>query len=194
MAYYIADIRHATPQSEYRYLFDANVWLAILDPTFMRPEYRPYTGFFNSIINNTYTSNAKIAVPCLLLSEVINRMIRDIYEKEFEVNHPPMPGQTKKEYLRFYRGRQRPADVENVCAAIRAYHQKIEFVSDNIDQYSCRDLIKDIPANLDINDYLFSKMALAQGLIIVTHDSDFDVEDVHILTAQTALLQKVGIT
>jgi hypothetical protein len=190
MPYIISDIRKVKPQRGYRYLFDANIWLAILDDTFNYYEYKPYISFFNSILNNTFVSDATVVIPCLLLSELLNRLINDIYYKEFCVNNPPALNQTKKNHFKkIYReDPQYAIDMENACSSIRDYHSKIEFVSDNIHDYSCKDLIKNIPTHLDINDYLYTKMALAQGLVIITNDKDFKVEDIHIYTSQAELI------
>ncbi len=189
MAWYIKDIRNEKPQSGFRYLFDANIWLAVLDTTFSHKTLQPYINFFNSIINETEVRDASIAVPATLLSEVINRMLRDVFYKEFCQTNTPMPGERNHFKNTYRKNPHYKIDLDNTCALIRAYHRKIEFVSDGIDKYTCRELIKNIPVNLDINDYLYSKMALEQGLVIVTNDSDFMVEDVHILTTQHSLLQ-----
>ena len=192
MSFLISDIRKAKAESRFRYLFDANIWLAVLDDTFYKPEYKPYTDFFNSIINNTHVSDAKIAMPCLLLSEILNRLISDIYYPEFQTyrNNYPQDGQSKSSHIKNkYRVHPDYAiDLENACASIRAYHDKLEFVSDNLNKYTCKTLIKKIPLHLDINDYLFSKMALEQGLVIVTNDADFKVEDIYIITSRRDLL------
>jgi predicted nucleic acid-binding protein len=188
MPYYIFDINKEIPQSGYRYLFDANIWLVVLDNVFWRKEFKPYTSFFNSIINKTHVDDATLAVPCLLLSEILRKLLWDIYFTEF-ISRNPQYTKDKNTYKKTYRpSADYVADLGAVTASIRQYHQKIEFISDNLEQYSCKDLIKKIPTNLDINDYLYTKMALAQGLVIVTHDTDFDVEDIHILTTQKSLL------
>jgi predicted nucleic acid-binding protein len=190
MAFIISDIRVAKPQSGHRYLFDTNIWLALLDVNFYRHEYKPYVNFFNSIINNTVVKDAYIVIPSLLLSELLNRLINDIYYEEFIISNTPLPNQSKREHFKkVYRPNpQYGIDIENACASIRDYHSKIEFVSDNLNEFTCKSLIKKIPTHLDINDYLYSKMALAQGLVIVTNDSDFKVEDVTVITSQSTLL------
>lgn len=190
MPYLIQDIKIATPESGYKYLFDANVWLAVLDHTYSNKSYTPYINFFNKIITNSVVKDASIVVPALLLSELLNRLINDIYYKEYIVSNTPLPTENKHSHFKKYRcSDQYKIDIELACSSIRDYHRKIIFVSDNLEQYSCKDLIKNIPTHLDINDYLYSKIALEQGLIIVTNDSDFIIEDVHILTAHPVLLK-----
>lgn len=190
MPFLVDDIRKAQPQDGYKYLFDTNVWLAVLDPIFNDQYYAPYVNFFNGIINDN-KSKAKIAMPGLLLSEIINRMLNDIYYKEFCISNPcPVDKNKSWHYKKIYRvSSNYKSDLDDVCASIRDYHAKIEFVSDNLFKYSCKQLIKNIPLHLDINDYLFCKMALEQNLIIVTNDADFIIEDIHILTARKELLR-----
>src|SRR6266542_303120 len=134
MSYLISDINRMKPQSGFIYLFDANIWLAILDITFSRRELVPHIKFFNSIISEDIVKDAFIGVPSVLLSEVINRMVKDIHYKEFYIKN--------NDYK---------TDIEAVCSSIRQYHKKIKFLSDNLDKYSCKDLIKKIPTYLDTN-------------------------------------------
>lgn len=192
MPYLIKDIRGAKPLNGYRYLFDANVWLAVLDPSYSNRDYVPYVSFFNSIIGNSVVKDAVIVVPGLLLSELLNRLINDIYYKEYCVTNTPLPTEKKHKHFKTYRrSDQYKTDFALACASIRDYHSKIEFISDNLDQYSCRDLIKNTPTHLDFNDYMYTKMAMEQGLIVVTNDGDFQVEDIHILTSNPGLLTLV---
>lgn len=192
MPYLIEDIKIAKPQSGHRYLFDANVWLAVLEPIYSSKPFRPYVNFFNSIINETVVKDAVIVVPGLLLSELLNRLINDIHYKEYCLSDVPLPHENKHAHFKKYRrSKQYKVDIEIACSSIRDYHRKIEFVSDNLEQYSCKDLIKNIPTHLDINDYMYSKMALEQGFVIVTHDGDFQVEDVTVITSHPDLLKLV---
>ena len=191
MAYFIYDIRTAKPQSGFCYLVDTNIWLAVLEPTFNKSEYKSYLNFFNNIISNTVVQDAVIGIPCLLIAEILRRIINDIYYEEFILTHTPYPHESKRQHFkRVYRpSSEYTRDVEIVCATIRGYHSKIKFISDRLDEYSCKNLIKNIPSHLDINDYLYSKIALQQGINIVTNDADFRVEDIHIYTTQQPLLQ-----
>ncbi len=151
MSYLISDINRMKPQSGFIYLFDANIWLAILDITFSRRELVPHIKFFNSIISEDIVKDAFIGVPSVLLSEVINRMVKDIHYKEFCIKNTPSPSH-RNHFKDIYRkSTDYKTDIEAVCSSIRQYHKKIKFLSDNLDKYSCKDLIKKIPTYLDTN-------------------------------------------
>jgi PIN domain len=188
MAFLITDVQNENPQSGISYLFDANIWLAILDPTFESFFYNNPIKFFNKIINNSVVKDAKIAIPTMLLSEIINRLLKDVYFEDFlSVN--PNVNNVKNYYKNGYRkSEQYKEDLEIVRASIRAYHNHIQFVSDNANKYTCKQLIKNIPVHLDMNDYMYTKIAKEQGLVIVTNDGDFQVEDIQIYTSHKGLL------
>lgn len=188
MAFLITDVQNENPQSGISYLFDANIWLAILDENFKKSFYSNSISFFNKIINNSIVNDAKIAIPSMLLSEVINRLLKDVYVKEFLAEQSDLD-KTNNIYKNVYRkSDQYKEDLELICASIRTYHTHIQFVSDNANKYTCKQLIKNIPVHLDMNDYMYTKIAKEQGLVIVTNDGDFQVEDIPIFTSHRGLL------
>jgi hypothetical protein len=187
MAFLITDVQKENPQSGISYLFDANIWLAILDPTFKKSFYSDCTSFFNKIINNSVVTDAKIAIPTMLLSEIINRLLKDVFYRDFLLFNPV--DFNSKHYKNVYRKHEQyKIDLEIICSSIRDYHQHIQFVSDNANKYTCKQLIKNIPTHLDMNDYMYTKIAKEQDLVIVTNDGDFQVEDIPIYTSHKGLL------
>ncbi len=191
MAFNVRDIRKSTPQDNRKYLFDANVWLSVLDDFYLTSgRYKPYIEFFNKIITNKIAPTATIVIPSLLISEIINRVMNDIYYYHFCLDNEPPPGMTKQQHFKkVYRSSENyVSDLEELCSNIRDYHNKITFISDDLDQYTCKALIKNIPSHLDFNDYVYSKIALKQNLIVVTNDADFKVENIEILTTHPSLI------
>jgi hypothetical protein len=188
MAFLITDVKNENPKSGTSYLFDANIWLAILDENFKKSFYNSSINFFNKIINNSVVNGAKIAIPSMLLSEVINRLLKDVYFIEYLSENSNLE-KTNYIYKNVYRKSDKyKEDLEIICSSIRDYHQHIHFVSDNANKYTCKQLIKNIPVHLDMNDYMYTKIAKEQGLVIVTNDGDFQVEDIPIYTSHNGLL------
>jgi hypothetical protein len=189
MAFLIEDIRRHTLREGTKYLFDANVWLAVLDVNFSGTYTPPYVDLFNKIISKKTVKTASIVVPSLLLAEILNRYIHDIYYTEFTLRHP-MNGVSKREhYKKVYR--KHPdylRDLEMACKEIRDYEPMVVLLSDNLDAFSMQKLLVNIPASLDFNDYMYVQIAKAQQLILVTGDADFSVEGIQILTTHPALL------
>jgi predicted nucleic acid-binding protein len=189
MPYQISDIRSYKPKPADKFLFDANVWLAILDSNFQSRFSPDYENFFNKIIVNNLNPKATIVMPSLLLSEVLNRYMHDIFYKEFLNRNPLAPGQSAYTKHDYRDNPQYQIDFGMACASLRSYHQQVAFISDNLSQFTFKKILKNIPVNLDFNDHIYCQLAIQQGLIIVTMDRDFAVEDIPILTTHPALLK-----
>lgn len=191
MAFLIEDVRKESPAPGCKYLFDANVWLAVLDINFSEHFLTPYVDFFNSVYESRLSPKATIVMPSILLSEVFNRLMNDIFYKNFLISHPKSDDQTKaSHYKKVYRRAPEYAkDISIAAAQIRAYHQNVTFLSDSFDTFTFKQMTKNIPIQLDFNDHLYCLLAKKLGLTVVTHDSDFAVEDIRILTTRRDLLQ-----
>jgi len=188
VAFLISDIKNSNPQNEVMYLFDANVWLAILEGFYNERMYNSYITFFDKIITNRIAPSAMIGMPSLLISEIINRIMKDIYYYNYCADSN-LNFNTPGQYKRIYReSKEYVLDFENVCSNIRDYDKKITFISDDLNLYTCDDIIKNIPQHLDFNDYVYCKIASKKNIAIVTNDKDFKVEDIRILTIQKSLL------
>lgn len=185
MPYIIQDIRSVQPEPNKVYLFDTNIWLAVLESYYNNQQYSPYIKFFGQI--SDLNNGSRIAVVGVLISEIINRVIRDIYLwdycQEFSFDYNTID--FKKDYKS---STSYSTDMISVCTSISAYHQHMLFISDNLNQYSTKKLLRNIPASLDFNDHMLVKIAQEQSLTIVTHDKDFSVENVEILTVSKELL------
>jgi predicted nucleic acid-binding protein len=193
MSFRIEDIKKHKVVEGGKYLFDANIWLAILDTNFSKSYMPPYEALFEDIITHKTVKSAKVVMPSLLLSEILNRYMNDIFYKEFCKLNPVSTGMTKHEhYKHVYRTSPvYSQDLAMACSGIRTFsaNNGLSFLSDNLDNFTFKQLTKNIPVFLDINDHLYAQIAKAQGLIIVTNDGDFRVEDVTVVTGNPALLK-----
>lgn len=169
-------------------MFDSNIWLAILEGHYHENYFNAYIRFFDRIVD--HNNGARIAVPALMLSEIINRILRDIYFQEFIAQNGLDPKTAK--FKRDYRHTPDYArDFEAICADIRSRHQYMVFVSDKLSDYTCKKILKNIPPTLDFNDFLMAKICQDQGITMVTHDNDFAIEDMDILTKLQSLLNRM---
>ncbi|HEV2478083.1 MAG TPA: hypothetical protein VGS79_00405 [Puia sp.] len=193
MSFLIEDIRRHKAVEGGKYLFDANIWLAILDANFSKSYMPPYEALFEDVITHKTVRSAKVVMPSLLLSEILNRYMNDIFYLEFCKRNPNTAGTPKHQhYKRTYRPSPDYArDLDAACSEIRQYsaNNGLCFLSDNLDKFTFKQLTKDIPVYLDINDHLYAQIARAQGLIIVTNDGDFWVEGVKVVTGNPNLLK-----
>ncbi|NJN77726.1 MAG: PIN domain-containing protein [Saprospiraceae bacterium] len=194
MAYNIENIRTEThPQGEF--LFDANVWFYILNPPIhLSREIEDYFNFLELIQNSTHKPKPKIVIPSLILSEVINRYLRSVGMKTFFEENPtkePYPDERKDRYKDVYRSSdQFKIDYGNICADIKSYNNITEFIDDKFGTFKQKHILTSPPAGLDFNDFYYWKLAKERGYTIVTHDRDFYVPDVKILTSNQKLLDK----
>jgi predicted nucleic acid-binding protein len=190
MPFLITDVRKVSPAPGARYLFDANVWLSVLDLNFQTKFSPPYEDFFDSVYGSMLDPKPKIVLPSLLLSEILNRLVNDIYYKEYCLANPKPETMTKHKHFKdFYRvSKEYEQDFAMACGSIRGYHQNVELLSDDLNQFSFKDLTKNIPLHLDFNDHLYCQLAKKKGLTIVTGDHDFAVEDIPIITSHPKLL------
>ena len=156
--------------------------------------YNPYRRIprcFNPIIKNPKKSRS-----ALVLSEVINRYLRDVSFKKFcKKNHvadPPPPSYYKEVYRS---SQQFQADYVSLCEDIKAYQNYYELIPDGLaSDVKQKDILTSPPVNLDFNDLYYYKLALKHGFVIVTDDKDFFVGDVEVLTNNNQLIEKAKAT
>ena len=191
MAYLIRHIDHAALQKKL-YFFDANLWLKILKPPFnLSGKEKKYLDFFEKFKSNP--NHPKIALTALVMSEVINRYLRDVSFKQFcrkNANPDPEPSYYKKVYRQTA---QFQSDYISLCEDIKAYHNYYRFISDSFgEDIRQKDILTSPPVNLDFNDLYYYRLALMHGFTIVTDDADFFVEDVEVLTCNARLIDKAN--
>ena len=129
------------------------------------------------------------------MSEIINRLLRDIRFREFKdnpVNSQKIAGvEEKKIYKDVYRNdEQFRIDYEMICYDIKSYHNILEFVGDEFNTFRIKDILSNPPLGLDFNDFIITKIAKKNNYTIITDDADFLVEDSSILTANNRLIKK----
>lgn len=174
------------------YLFDANLWIKVLMPAFnQKPRDEKYRKFLKKFTEDD--ANPKIALTSLILSEVINRLMREVamnkYIREKGIDKTTI---SKGFYKETYRGTDHfKQQYELLCDDIKAYHNSYELVSDELGKtIMSRHIISSPPTGLDFNDYYYYQLAKKKGYAIITDDADFFVEDVEILTYNDTLYQK----
>lgn len=189
MPYNIRNLDFANLQKK-NYFFDANLWLKILKPPFnLSKRDEKYLDFFEKFSNSI--NKPAIAVTALLLSEVINRYLRDVTYSQFckkkgQLNVP------KSYYKEVYRcSEQFRKDYISLCEDIKAYQNLYKLFSDGFGmEIRQKDILTSPPVSLDFNDFYYYKMALQNNFTIVTDDKDFFVPDVEILTYNNQLIDR----
>lgn len=167
------------------------MWIKLLRPPFnLSARDKKYMAFFEKFKNSAATP--KIAVSSLVLSEVINRIMREVamrkYRKEQGLDDNIAAGYYKQVYrlTDHFKGQ-----YALLCDDIKDYHNKYEFISDSFgDGIKTKDILSRPDASLDFNDNYYVLLAKKYGFPVITDDGDFFVEDVKILTYNDGLYQK----
>ncbi|MCL1470279.1 type II toxin-antitoxin system VapC family toxin [Argonema antarcticum] len=162
-------------------LFDANVWLYIYGPHGDRyPQYRrAYTWAFRRI----RSAKGRILLDVLVLSEFINAYSRFVYNNLSET--------TKQENFKAFRN---SADFKPVAEQIAKYSRRILEKSERTESgFESADLIPIMSdyatGEKDFNDQILAELCRTKGLKLVTHDADFQGEDLTIITGNPQLLR-----
>ena len=186
----IGSLNEASIKSDCNYFFDANVWLKVLKKANPDSRDRKYITFFEDVA--TFNRNAKIVVTSSLLSEIINRYLRDVSmalfaKKQGEI----MPLHSSYYKMKYRQSQQFAIDYEILADDIKAYHGCLKWVNDGFGVlFTAKEILKSPPKGLDFNDNLMVKLARHHNFTIVTDDIDFFIEDIPVLTLNKNLLQK----
>lgn len=190
MPYLIEDLQDHEIAKHHKYLLDSNIWIKILAPR-NNPSSNDklYISFVEKI---TSTKGAKIIVPALVISEVMNRLIRDVHMAKF-INKIGASGNLPSD---FYKNVYRPSpDYKRAYSVIaddfRIYLNHISFVNDGFgDTIKYKHVLSHLDFNLDFNDFYYYHLSKKKSFSIVTDDKDFWVKDVNIITRSKTLLDR----
>ena len=195
MAYNINLLTNVSIQKK-KYFLDANVWLLILAPkSYNNPAEAKYIDFFNQL--HKHHLNPRIVITGQLLSEIINRYLRDIGFKTYCANNPLVSNASRNDrYKSEYRQTEQfKIDYDIICSDIKAFHNSCELCSDGFGQdIQFKHLLKNPIKGLDFNDHYACLLAKREGFAIVTHDIDFFIEDVEVITCNQKLYEKMKNT
>jgi predicted nucleic acid-binding protein len=199
MPYKIKHLDNVTIDARH-YLFDANLWIKILLPTYnKKPRDEKYLGFFSKFKSNS--KNPKIVLTTLIISEVMNRLLREYGMNYLFFRANPQAkalfDNGTPEYKRsFYKSVYRKDDhykdtYKKLADEFRNYESLSVFVDDGFGkEVSINDALTLLSKDLDFNDNYFVHLAKSRNYIIVTDDEDFFIEDVEIVTYNSTLHQK----
>lgn len=182
MPYQIHDIRMTPPDAFPLYFLDANIWIYQLSPRrSLRADFLPYVQFVDSIVNlyGVGGIEPKFAWLSLSLSEVINTWLRM---------------DMKKVGMTDFKRQYRPSSyyqtaLSQLVSDLQGYEPLVELIDDefkSLDPFGY--LLPALSPQVDFNDLYFAGLMRQHNIAIVTHDGDFDFEDVPIITCNTRLL------
>jgi len=193
MSYSYSKASSHSVKNQEKYFLDANIWLKVLAPkNKLTYKDKGYLLFFEKLVNNT---KVRIVVPALVISEVINRIIREVhYKKHLIAEAKKTPGFTEPDgyYKNVFRNTEDYRIAYNlICDDIKSYSTSIDLVNDEFGTtFKFKHVMSNPPTSLDFNDYYYYNLCKKKGYILVTDDKDFWVKDVQVVTMSETLLNK----
>lgn len=177
-----------------KYLFDANAWIFVLeadsrDSTKVKAV--PYVELLQQI-NLAGSPKPKLALPAIILSEVVNRLLRSYYFPLFVKEYPQtLAG---KDENRWYKEVYRAHDqfiihYGSILYNIKAYHNNLDFIDDNFSQMSIKNVLTKPDTTLDFNDFLLVEIAKRNNCILVSDDADLAGRDITIITGNQKIIK-----
>lgn len=185
MVYNISRLQNYTSTSGV-FFFDTNIWIDFLTPKIgkISRTTQLYTNFFEKVVND---KGGKIAVNKLLFSELINTYMHVIAVRSFEEetgNKVP-----RNEFKTKYRPTQHYQDqYEIICDDIFSRSDSYEFIDYPDTSLDLQDAA--LFPKLDFNDYCYYKTIQENSIKLVTHDFDFFISDIEILTLNDRLFDE----
>lgn len=167
------------------FFFDTMILLWVIAPNFQPVSHSAkYRSFFEKVFNS---ESASIAVSSVLFSEITNVYLRQIalplYRENYDVAITP------EEYKRKYRPTEHYKDqYQIICDEIENFKDSYIFAPDPAEKFKITEAAS--YPKLDFNDYYYYKLCKDNGYTLVTHDQDFYLRDIPILTLNKKLHDK----
>lgn len=162
-------------------LFDANIWLYIYGP--QRQLYPRLRSTYTLAFRRIRSANIRMFIDVLVLSEFINAYSRFVYKN--------LPSATKPAEFKTFRN---SADFKPIAEDIAKYSRRIlekaERIETGFESVDLLPIMSDYAAGeKDFNDQILAELCRTKGLKLVTHDADFQGEDLKIITGNPQLLR-----
>lgn len=162
-------------------LFDANIWLYIYGLSNTKNAERLKRKYENQF-RRIRGLKVPIFLDVLVLSEFINAYSRQFYNR--------LPEATKSADFKAFRN---SADFQPIAQEIAKFSRKIlsktqrtNIAFESVEMGAIIDAY--VAANADFNDLMLAELCKANNLKLVTHDADFQGDDLTIITANSRLL------
>ncbi len=188
----IYNLYHKPDVQSASYFVDANVWIYSLQNfDDLKPWEDRYYQFFFDIVDSPLDPRPQILMPTILLSEIINTYLRKFAIPEYRLANS-IPPAVSTDFKKDYRPTQHYKDsFEKIMDDISGLHAAIKYVDDGYINTRSILLNKSIGI-FDYNDYLYyslcSELNKSERVILLTNDSDFQITDLEIITANKTLL------
>lgn len=163
-------------------LFDANIWLYLYSPQGdLVPKLK---ATYNDAFNRIRSVQCPIFLDVLVLSEFINAYARFMYNR--------LPPTTKPPDFKTFRNSD---DFQPIAREISKYSRRIvskcQRIESGFESVNLSSLLTEYGAGKsDFNDQILAGLCRDRGLKLITHDGDFQAENLTVITANSKLLSQ----
>lgn len=204
----IEKITDVDPSDYPFYLLDSNVWIATLKSfnigeNALESKDRAYCNFVDAIISlneqndpkalKKIKNQPKFIIINLLLSEVINAYLRNVAMRMYFGGGREYRTYNFKNDYRDNPSTNYNERKESLIDDFMSHSDYFEFWDDDFRKIIDADLLRQLPANTDYNDYYFYKFAVKQNIPVVSDDADFAIpefKELHLITNNPKILPK----
>lgn len=161
-------------------LFDANIWLYIYGPE-ANFSWR-LRDIYSLAFRQIRSLKAQIFIDVLVLSEFVNTYSRLMYNRLTLTTKPP-------DFKTF----RNSDDFQPIAREISKYSRRIvskcQRIESGFESVNLGSLLTEYAASkLDFNDQILAGLCRDRGFKLITHDGDFQAENLTIITANSKLL------
>lgn len=149
--------------SEDKFFFDANVWIAILNMDSLDEKYAEQC---QRLFHRVLVSGNKITIIPELISEIFNVIVGKKY-RQFSSKYP-----NKKDFRSSEEGEEIIKDFSEQFN-ILFKNNNIIFENVELEQKELEDFLLNKSTQLDFKDFLYEKFCITNNLVLVANDSDF---------------------
>jgi predicted nucleic acid-binding protein len=150
-----------TPAQGKPLLFDTNIWLPLIWPSFSCADIHASTK--TSFVKKCLNSSAKILLPSVIPSELVNVILREEH-KSFSSVYPQF-----KQFRSSTDGKRIIIDIKEAFKQLQ--NPRIERISDAFDQSDFASILQELE-NIDFNDNILINIGLNTDSYIVSNDRD----------------------
>lgn len=150
------------------FFIDANIWITMIYET-LHKRFKAYQKLFFNILEK----NAKIMLNELVVSEIVNRIIKLRYNDYIKKNQLASDEYTLKEHFRGSEPYKKV--IESIYAQLSSLKSCIECYSSAIkieEILEFFDTENEHAVNMDFNDFVYAKLSEKNKLILVSEDLD----------------------
>lgn len=192
MPYAVIDINYHPKPKDANYVFDTNILLPVLGFPLNHQQValeQRYLAYFNAVyVHLQVNTDYKIFIPSVQLSELFNRLLQAEASKYYkESTH----GKFNVFYKKTFRAMAECKKAFDIYKADLLVYADVVTFLDYTENIPLSELLDFDIHKLDINDAIILRLAQKTNAVLVSHDADYDGQEITQATLNTTLIRNV---